>query len=84
MKDKKKATVIKYVASENAPVITAKGEGFSAQYIINLAKNGNVPVVQCEISESLSKLEIGSAIPVEMWEAVAKVFAAVIEMEKKL
>lgn len=82
MGNKKKATALKYIASKNAPVITAKGEGFVAKYIINRAKIENVPVVQCAISEGLSELDVGTAVPVEMWEAVAKVFAAVVEMER--
>ena len=66
-----------------APVITAKGEGFLAQRIVEIARAANVPVVEdAALVSALLSLELGQEIPVELYEAVARVLSWVYKLEK--
>ena len=84
-KPRKSAVALKYPPENGAPIIAASAKGVLAERIIETARKENIPVVEDEImNEILSVQEIGECIPEETWEAVAKIFAAVVEIEKKL
>ena len=56
-----------------APKIVAAGRGHIAERIIELAKEAGVPIRDDRaLAESLSKLELGTEIPEELWTAVAE------------
>ena len=82
---KEKAVALKYDRSSNsAPLVTAKGEGFSAKKIIQIAKEHDVPIQKDEdLVELLSKVEIDKEVPAEMYKAVAEVFSFIYKMSKK-
>lgn len=84
-KPRKSAVALKYLPENGVPIIAASAKGVLAERIIETARKENIPIVEDEImNEILSVQEIGACIPEETWEAVAKIFAAVVEIEKKL
>jgi len=82
---KNKAVALKYDSeSSSAPKVTAKGEGFSAQNIIKIAKLHDIPIKKDEdLVEMLSKLEIDREVPAEMYKAIAEVFSYVYKLTNK-
>lgn len=79
-----KKAVALYYDGENAPHITARGTGAIAQEIIALAQAHEVPL--CDNStlvDLLVQLELGEAIPQELYRAVACVIAFAYELEGK-
>lgn len=80
----KKAAALKYPVGAAAPLLVASGKGFLAEKILEIAEEERIPIVQdANLSEVLSVQEIGSAVPTETWEALAKVFAFVLDLERK-
>ena len=82
--DKNKTSVaLAYEAGDSAPRILASGKGYVAEQIIEEAKKADVPFYQDnELAETLSKLDIGDAIPPELYEVVAEILVFVNDMEK--
>lgn len=82
---KQKAVTLKYNKELNdAPKVTAKGEGFTAENIIKIAKLHDIPIKKDEdLVEMLSKLEIDREVPAEMYKAIAEVFSFLYKMTKK-
>ncbi|MGE5628707.1 MAG: EscU/YscU/HrcU family type III secretion system export apparatus switch protein [Solirubrobacterales bacterium] len=85
MNHRKRAAALKYEGGYEAPVVTAAGIGKIAENIINGAKENNVPVVyDQELTALLTNLDIGESIPFELYEAVAKVIAYVMDVDKSI
>lgn len=64
-----------------APEVLAKGAGFLAERILELAGRSKVPVRRdADLVEALSWLDVGAEIPPELYEAVAEVLAFVYAM----
>ncbi len=82
---KQKAAALSYERGKaNAPKVTAKGEGITAQNIIKIAKLHDIPIKKDEdLIELLSKVELDQEIPPEMYKAVAEVFSFIYKMSKK-
>ncbi len=79
---KKTAVAISYDPSEPAPKILASGKGYLADKIIERAKESDIPLHKDEkLAQTLSKLEIGSLIPPELYDVVAEVLVFVDEMD---
>ena len=79
----KTAVALAYEAGDSAPRILASGKGYVAEQIIEEAKKADVPFYQDnELAETLSKLDIGDAIPPELYEVVAEILVFVNDMEK--
>ena len=79
----KTAVALAYEAGDSAPRILASGKGYVAEQIIEEAKKADVPFYQDnEFAETLSKLDIGDAIPPELYEVVAEILVFVNDMEK--
>jgi len=56
----------------DAPVVGTKGEYFSADEIVKIAKRFGIPVVEKpELARALKSLEENESIPEELFEAVA-------------
>jgi len=83
-KRKQMAAAISYDPAENdVPILSAFGEGYVAQKIIEVAKESGVPVLpEPGLTKMLSKLSVGDAIAPEMYDAVAKVLVFVSEVDK--
>lgn len=74
---KKKAVALQYDNDKNsAPKVIAKGEGKTAQKIIQLAKENGVRLKKDEdLVELLSKVELDAEVPPQMYKAVAEIFS---------
>jgi flagellar biosynthesis protein len=83
-KKRDKAVAVEYdVERDNAPVVTAKGEGFVARRIVEIAQAADVPVVEdAALVSALLSLELGQEIPVELYEAVARILSWLYRLEK--
>ena len=82
--DKEKTAVaIQYDPGDAAPKILATGKGHVAQKIIEEAKKADVPFYKdSKLADTLSRLEIGEAIPPELYEVVAEILVLVDDMDK--
>ncbi|HAL45756.1 MAG TPA: flagellar biosynthesis protein FlhB, partial [Phycisphaerales bacterium] len=81
------AIAIKYdSAFMHAPLVVAKGEGFIAMKIREIAQGAGVPVVENKpLAQALYKsVEIGDEIPVDLYKAVAEVLSYVYKLKEKL
>ena len=77
----KTAVAVAYEPGDKAPKILASGRGEVAEKIIAKAKD--VPFYKDnKLAETLSKLEIGDAIPPELYEVVAEILVFVDDMDK--
>lgn len=79
----KTAVALGYEPGDEAPRIIATGRGELAQRIIDRAKEADIPLHKDEkLAATLSKLEIGEAIPPELYEVVAEILVFVDRMDK--
>lgn len=80
----KMAAVIKYDSLKNsAPAVTASGRGTIAEKIIELAQEKGIPIKNDpDLVQVLSKLKVGSEIPVELYRAVAEILAFVYSLNE--
>ena len=61
---------------QNAPKVTAKGEGFTAQQILAIAEKHGVPLQnEPELARILAQVPLGDEIPQQLYVAVAEVIA---------
>ena len=68
----------------DAPTVTAKGEVFVAQKIIEIAKSNRIPVLRnVSLAWSLYALELGVEIPEELYDTVAEVLSWVHELARE-
>lgn len=81
----KKAVALKYEPQkDNAPKVVAKGRGYIADKIIQMAKQHGVPLKEDEtLVEILSKLDMYEEIPVELYKAVAEILVFVYKIKNK-
>ncbi len=79
----KTAVALAYEPGDTAPKILATGKGEVAERIIETAKENDVPFYRDDkLAATLSKLEIGDAIPPELYEVVAEILVFVDDMDK--
>lgn len=81
---RKKAVALKYNPEENdAPIVTAKGQGKLAETILERAKEHGVPVQEdAALVEVLSKLDLDQQIPSELYQLVAEVLTYVYRADE--
>lgn len=69
---------------DDAPKVTAKGEGYVAEEIIKLARAHHIPLREDPaLVGALAALDLGDHIPVELYRAVAEVLAFIYRLQKK-
>lgn len=79
----KTAVALSYEPDEDAPKVIAAGKGYIAERILERAKEADIPMHHDDkLAESLSKLEIGAAIPPELYEVVAEILVFVDKMDR--
>lgn len=78
-----KAVALKYEKDvDNAPYILAKGMGKIGEYIINIAKDNDIPILKNEeLVNTLWKLKENEEIPVELYTIIAEIFAFVYSLK---
>lgn len=70
-----KVATLKY-KGRTTPIVSAFGENETALEILKLAKKHNVPVYEDEsLVQILSQLDVGQAVPKELFEWVAGILA---------
>ena len=82
---KKRAAAISYdLNTDVAPKIIAKGKGFVAERIIEMARECGVPLhSDPTLVELLVKLDLGDAVPYELYQVVAEVLSFIYRLEKR-
>lgn len=81
----KVAAAIRYdPTNSQAPTVTASGRGIIAEKIIEIAKEKGIPLKNDpDLVQILSKLKVGSEIPVELYRAVAEILAFVYSLNEE-
>lgn len=76
---------IKYeTATMDAPVIIAKGADHVAMKIREIARENEIPLIENPpVARLLHKIDLGAAIPEEMFKAVAEILAHVYSLKNK-
>ncbi|ANB56501.1 flhB HrpN YscU SpaS family protein [Anoxybacillus sp. B7M1] len=82
----KQAVALTYRPHEqSAPTVIAKGKGKVAENLIATAKEHSIPIQKDpSLVELLSELEINEAIPEQLYQVVAELFAFVYQMDRQL
>ncbi len=81
------AVAIKYDPEQyDAPIVLAKGEDFLAQKIKEVAKENHIEIVENKpLARMLyANVDVGQAIPPELYQAVAEVLAFVYHLQGKV
>ena len=77
------AVALAYDPGDAAPRIVATGKGNVAKKIIEEAKAADVPFYKdSKLADTLAALQIGDAIPPELYEVVAQILVFVDGMDK--
>jgi flagellar biosynthesis protein len=79
------AVALKYapVEGDTAPRIIAKGKGYVADRLKELARENDIPIHDDpELARLLSAVEVESEIPVAMFAAVAEVLALIYKTDE--
>ena len=67
----------------HAPKVLAKGGGFMAERILEIAKEQGIPIQKDEsLAASLHQLDLGTIIPEELYAVVAELLAFMMKMEQ--
>lgn len=79
------AVALSYEQGMKAPLVVAKGADLVAQKIKRIAKENRVPIVENKpLARALyAAVEIGDAVPENLYQAVAEVLAYVYRLKKK-
>lgn len=80
--DRQKAVALRYErGKDNAPAVTAKGQGKLAEKILELARQNNIPIQKDKtLLEALYRLDLNTEIPEELYQVVAEVLAFIYRM----
>ena len=71
----KKAVALKYDGDQVAPIIVASGMGHLAEKIVEVASKNNVPIFEdSSLATMLSRLELGSEIPEELYKLIVDIY----------
>ena len=80
----KRATALRYAEGSEAPEVVATGRGEIARKIVAAAEAAGVPVRRDPaLVEALSKLDVGRAIPPELYVAVAEALVWAYRLDAK-
>ncbi|MDC0206330.1 EscU/YscU/HrcU family type III secretion system export apparatus switch protein [Nitrospinae bacterium] len=80
----KSAISLQYQKEINsAPKITAKGEGWVAEKIIEIAQERNIPIRKDkDLLNLLSEIDLGREVPESLYKVVAELLAWVYQLNK--
>ncbi|MBS7344570.1 MAG: EscU/YscU/HrcU family type III secretion system export apparatus switch protein [Caryophanon sp.] len=82
---RKQAVALKYDPSvSSGPIVAAKGKGKIAEEILAKAEEAAVPIYEDKsLVEVLGQLDMNTAIPEELYQAVAEVFAFIYRLDQQ-
>ena len=73
---------LKYQKGYHAPKIIAKGRGYTAEKILDIAKENDILIhTDKNLAENLNKLDLGSDIPPELFEIVAQIYTFIDKID---
>jgi flagellar biosynthetic protein FlhB len=81
------AVALRYDGTKmSAPVVVAKGAGFIAERIREVAQKHGIPIIENKpLARSLHKLvDLGREIPEQLYQAVAEILALVLRARKRI
>jgi type III secretion system FlhB-like substrate exporter len=77
-----KAVAVKYTEELPAPFIVAKGKGYLAEKIKQIAENHNINIVcMPELVDSLIDIDIGNFIPEDYYRIIAEILVFVRNLQ---
>jgi flagellar biosynthesis protein len=80
----RRATALRYTDDADAPEVVATGAGEIAKKIVAAAEEAGVPVRRdAALVEALGKLDVGQAIPAELYVAVAEALVWAYRLDAK-
>ena len=78
------AIALKYPEGVEAPVIMAKGEGRTAQVMLEEAEKHSIPITQDKVLvDMLGLSSVGDIVPENAWQALAVIFSFILSDDKK-
>jgi flagellar biosynthesis protein len=84
-KKPKRAIALRYQeGQDDAPTVVATGKGLIADKIVEKAQEAGVAIQEnASLAEALAEVELGTAIPEELYPVVAEVLVWVNRMNRK-
>lgn len=81
---RKEAIALNYnPENNNSPKVIAKGKGKIADNIVEKAVQSDIPIYEDKnLVELLGQLDLNEAIPEELYEVVAEVFAFIYRLDR--
>ena len=84
MTSKKKAVALKYVEGTEAPVVLAKGQGRTAERMLEEAEKNGIPVTEYKVLvDMLGLSSAGDLVPENTWQALAVIFSFILSQKDK-
>ncbi len=84
MSKPREAIALLYDGGEQAPTITAKGDGELAERIIELAISYEVPIYEnADLANLLTRMELGDQIPEALYRTIAEIIAFAWHLQGK-
>ena len=83
--DRQHAVALRYEPKKDrAPKLVAKGRGYLAEKILELARQHNIPVREDKnLLQILSRLDLNQEIPAEIYKAVAEILAFIYRLSNR-
>ena len=76
---KKRAVALKYPEGVEAPIIMAKGEGRTAEIMLEEAEKNGIHIAQnAVLVDMLGMSDAGSIVPENAWKALAVIFSYIL------
>ncbi len=84
LKQSKKAVALKFDPERDlAPVVAAKGRGFIADKILEIANEYGIPVKEdSDLIQLLYKIDIEEEIPPQLYVVIAEILAFIYKINK--
>jgi len=81
----RQAVALRYNPGEdNAPKVTAKGRGYLAEKILEMAREHKVPIREDKnLIQILSRLELEQEIPSEVYRVVAEILSFIYRLSQR-
>lgn len=80
----KRAVALRYGDNDPAPIVVASGTGFVAEKMVEVANDNDVPVFEdTSLATVLSQLELGTAIPEELYKTVVDIYVFFLHFSPK-
>ncbi len=80
---RRKAIALKYIEGSQAPVILAKGEGRTANFMLEEAEKQGIPVTEDKVLvDMLGLSQAGDIVPENTWQALAIIFSFILSEDK--